>query len=231
MFTTTNQNGNKTNIMGDSLERVLLYVLPFLFSLCFHEYAHAWMASKLGDQTAKHSGRLTLNPLAHIDWMWTVIFPIITLYIGGIFFGSAKPVPVDHRNFKNPDKGMAIVAFAGPASNIILGFVFAIVMSVIINYLDPAIVRSQSVLILLKMLQAGIIINFFLAFFNLIPLPPLDGSRIVTMFLDYDASIAYSRIEPYSFLIIIMLWQFNVLNFLIGVPADFLYRLALGLAL
>jgi len=111
--------------LEESIKRVALYILPFLFSLCFHEYANAYVANKLGDPTAKYNGRLTLNPLAHIDIMWTIIFPIITLIVGGIYFGAAKPVPVDARNFKSPEKDMAMVAAAGPVSNMVLGVVFA----------------------------------------------------------------------------------------------------------
>jgi Zn-dependent protease len=151
------------------------------------------------------------------------------MFIGGIYFGSAKPVPVDNRNFKHPDKGMAIVAFAGPLSNILLGFVFAIIMSIILKFFMYS--NNQSVLIFLQMLQAGIIINFFLAFFNLLPIPPLDGSRIVKVFLSYEAGLKYYSLESFGFIIIIVLWQAHILNFLVGVPASLFYNLAMGLVI
>lgn len=213
--------------MEETIKKIALYILPFLFSLCFHEYAHAWVANKLGDPTAKYNGRLTLNPLAHIDWLWTVIIPMITLIVGGIYFGSAKPVPVDSRNFKHPEKGMALVAVAGPLSNIILGFLFAVVFVAIKLFYN----ESESFFSpLAEMLQAGILINFFLAFFNLIPLPPLDGSRVLTMFISYKKAAYLDMFAPYSFLLILLLWQIGVLNYLIASPALLLYKLSVTLS-
>ncbi|MFH1223323.1 MAG: site-2 protease family protein [Pseudomonadota bacterium] len=206
--------------MEETVKRVALYIIPFLFSLCFHEYAHAWIANKLGDPTAKYNGRLTLNPIAHIDFMWTIIFPLITLIIGGIYFGSAKPVPVDARNFKNPEKGMAMVAAAGPVSNIILGMMFAVLFIAVKVFAPENYIFTP----LASMLEAGILINFFLAFFNLIPLPPLDGSRILRMLLPYNVAVRYDMFTPYSFILIIVLWQLGALNFFVYFPAVFLYK-------
>lgn len=211
----------RSNNLQDSLQRIALYALPFLFSLCFHEYAHAWTANKLGDPTAKHSGRLTLNPWAHIDIVWTIIIPAITLLVGGIYFGSAKPVPVDPRNFKNSEKGMALVAFAGPLSNIILGVIFAFIFVAVKLFLpqEHAVFGPLSL-----MLEAGVLINFFLAFFNLIPFPPLDGSRIVRLLLPYKKVVFYEMLAPYSFILIIVLWYIGVLQYIVGAPAYFFYR-------
>ena len=206
--------------MDETIKRVALFLLPFLFSLCFHEYAHAWVANKLGDPTAKFMGRLTLNPLAHIDWVWTVIFPIITLIVGGIYFGSAKPVPIDPRNFKHPQRGMAISAVAGPISNIILGFLFAFIFVCVKMFLPTTGFWSP----VGDMLQAGIIINFFLAFFNLIPLPPLDGSRVLTMFLPYKQAAYLDMLAPFSFILIIVFWQLGVFNYIIYLPAQLFYN-------
>ncbi|MEI6092416.1 MAG: site-2 protease family protein [bacterium] len=213
--------------MEETIKKVALYILPFLFSLCFHEYSHAWVANKLGDPTAKYNGRLTLNPLAHIDWLWTVIIPMITLIVGGIYFGSAKPVPVDSRNFKNPEKGMAMVAVAGPLSNIILGFLFAVIFVAVKLFYHGT---ESFFAPLSDMLQAGILINFFLAFFNLIPLPPLDGSRVITMFISYKKAAYLDMFAPYSFLLILLLWQVGVLNYIIATPALLLYKLSVTLS-
>jgi len=207
--------------LQDTIQRIALYALPFLFSLCFHEYAHAWTANKLGDKTAKYSGRLTLNPWAHIDIVWTIIIPAITLIVGGIYFGSAKPVPVDPRNFKDPEKGMALVAFAGPFSNIILGSIFAL-MFVALKLFGP--VEHSLFGPIAMMLEAGVIINFFLAFFNLLPVPPLDGSRVVRLLLSYKQAAYYEMMTPYSFIFIIVLWYLGILQYIVGAPAFFFYR-------
>ncbi len=207
--------------MEDTLQRIALYAIPFLFSLCFHEYAHAWTANKLGDPTAKYSGRLTLNPAAHIDLVWTIIVPAITLIVGGIYFGSAKPVPVDPRNFKNQEKGMALVAFSGPLSNIILGIIFAFLF-VAVRMFTPQ--EHYIFAPLSMMLEAGVLINFFLAFFNLIPVPPLDGSRVLRLLLSMKQSMYYEMMAPYSFILIIVLWYIGVLQYIVGVPAFFFYR-------
>lgn len=207
--------------MGETLQRIALYAIPFLFSLCFHEYAHAWTANKLGDPTAKYSGRLTLNPAAHIDIVWTILIPMVTLIVGGIYFGSAKPVPIDPRNFKNQEKGMALVAFSGPLSNIILGIIFAFLF-VAVRLFTP---QDHYIFTPLSMmLEAGVLINFFLAFFNLIPLPPLDGSRVARLLLSMKQIMYYEMMAPYSFILIIVLWYIGVLQYIVGVPAFFFYR-------
>lgn len=210
---------------GDSvenLERVALFAVPFLFSLSFHEAAHAWMANRLGDPTAKHMGRLTLNPLAHIDWMWTVIIPAITLFFGGIFFGAAKPVPFDTRNLKDPIKDTAMIAFAGPLSNFILSLIFTFLMALALKILE--LTHVDFLLVLVKIFKAGIIINLFLAFFNLIPLVPLDGSKIIRLFLNYKQLIIFDKLAPYSIIIILVCWQFGILGYVVGWPAFLLNK-------
>jgi len=153
--------------------------------------------------------------------MWTIIIPAITLIVGGIYFGSAKPVPVDPRNFKNPEKGMALVAFAGPLSNIILGVLFAFAFVAVKLFTKEGHTVFGPVSL---MLEAGVLINFFLAFFNLIPIPPLDGSRILRLILSYKQTIFYDMMAPYSFILIIVLWYVGVLQYIVGMPAFFFYR-------
>ncbi|MEZ4813901.1 MAG: site-2 protease family protein [Bdellovibrionota bacterium] len=162
---------------GDVIRNLFLMAPPFILSLSIHEWAHAWSAHKLGDPTAKISGRMTIDPLAHISWIGTVIFPAIAIMFGAPFFGWAKPVPVDPRYFKNPRGGMAIVAAAGPISNIIL----AIILTFTLGRLLASELAFTSPLAHsgIEMLKFAIQINVFLAVFNLIPLPPLDGSRIL----------------------------------------------------
>lgn len=203
--------------MSDTVKMVILVFPPLLFSLCFHEYAHAWMANKLGDPTAKYMGRLTLNPVAHISLMNTIVFPILLSIMGLPPLGAAKPVPIDPRNFKDPQKGMAISAVAGPFSNIALGAVFAFILALMMVF-----VRSDNHLLLplAQMLWQGVYINMIFAFFNLIPIPPLDGSRVLTMFLPYKQAARLDMLAPYSFILIIVLLYTGALNIIL-VPVNF----------
>lgn len=161
-------------------EKISLVFIPFLFAICFHEWAHAWAAKKLGDPTADVMGRLTLNPVAHIDMVGTILFPMMAILSGGgFFFGWAKPVPVSERNLKNPRKDMFWIALAGPASNFLLAFLGALLFAINGRYntsLDSAKAFSE-------VLQFFVLINLALAFFNLIPIHPLDGGKIMARFL------------------------------------------------
>ncbi|MBF0566305.1 MAG: site-2 protease family protein [Nitrospirae bacterium] len=186
--------------------------LPILVSITFHEVAHGWVAYKLGDDTAKVSGRLTLNPLAHIDLMGTVVMPIILFILsrGSFIFGSAKPVPVNFSNLKNYRRDTALVAAAGPMTNVLLS-VASILLTVIVVRFFPGSYESGStsslvMLPVMEMLKYSIYFNFFLAAFNLIPVPPLDGGRIVVSLLPYRQAYQYSKIEPYGIFIVLLLW-------------------------
>ncbi len=163
----------------DSIINVITFYIPFLFALCFHEYAHGWVAKKLGDNTAEVMGRLTLNPLAHIDWIGTVILPISAILIPGIpLFGWAKPVPVNSRNLRHPRNDMFWVALAGPLSNILLFIVGLIFLAVIFK--TQAFAPSVQ---MMKMFYTFLALNLFLAFFNLLPIHPLDGGKVFSRFL------------------------------------------------
>lgn len=160
--------------------RVGLFFVPFLFSLCFHEYAHGFVAKLRGDNTADMMGRLTMNPLAHVDWIGTVGLPIVAIITGLPIFGWAKPVPVNPRNLKDQKNDMFWVALAGPASNILLFFVGLIIFAILFHGFA---LRPNSPLY--QMLHVFLYINLLLAFFNLLPLHPLDGGKILERFIPY----------------------------------------------
>jgi Zn-dependent protease len=163
------------------VQELVIFIPVFILSLSIHEYAHAWTAQKLGDPTAKYLGRLTIDPMAHISVLGTIIFPAIGLLTGGFLFGWANPVPIDPRHFKKPRRGMAMVAAAGPAINIIIAIGIAALFGISTRFvpLEKFTADSGVWQALLRMTVLGMQLNLFLAFFNLIPLPPLDGSRIL----------------------------------------------------
>lgn len=192
---------------------IAVWSLPVLFAITLHEVAHGWMASKLGDNTAKMLGRLTVNPFKHIDPIGTVVVPLaMVLLQTGFVFGWAKPVPVNMRNLNSPRKDMAIVAAAGPISNLIMAvfwvFIFKLGASVIT---DPNISEGVK-----AMGQAGIIINLILFIFNLLPIPPLDGSKVLSGIVPPSVSAMMDKIEPYGLFIVIGLLYFGVLNTIIS---------------
>jgi len=182
---------------------IILQIPAFLFAIVFHEAAHAWMALRFGDTTAKDYGRLTLNPLPHLDMLGTVIMPLICAAIGSVMFGWAKPVPINASNFKAAKMRKAIFwsSFAGPLANIILVVVGSFVLAFVLARSSEAALAPQ----LVKFARFFININLVLAIFNLIPLPPLDGSRMVGSFLSYQQLLRYEMIGQYSFFIFLIL--------------------------
>lgn len=201
---------------------LLLSLCIFFFAVIIHEYSHGWVAWKLGDSTARSLGRLTLNPVAHIDPIGTVLLPLILLVTHSpVLFGWAKPVPVDFFNLNNPKKGMIWVGLAGPAANII----FAIVLSLLLKI--PVLTASYFAV---SIITTAVVANLVLAVFNLLPIPPLDGSRIMTGILPYNLSVEYAKAEPYGFIIIFALLWLGVINTVIWPVVIFLARL-LGLAI
>ena len=213
--------------ISEIVQRICI-ILPTMFAaIVVHEYAHAWMASRYGDATAQWSGRLTLNPLAHIDPFGTVIFPIISVVLNaGIFFGWAKPVPIDPRRFTNYRKGLFWVALAGPAANIILGFLSAFFLMAYLHWVPREFSLFEA---FLSMLQNFVAINFMLAVFNLLPIPPLDGAKMLESTLKDRALQKFQVLESYSFYILLALWISGALR-LITYPILILSNIALNLA-
>ena len=181
---------------------LFVFVIPVLFAVTVHEVAHGWVASQFGDQTAKSLGRLTLNPIKHIDLVGTILVPVIMFYTSGFIFGWAKPVPVDWRNLGHPRRDMALVAIAGPAANFLM-ILFWAVLAKIITLLgaDP----NNLAQLILIMCSIGITINIVLMILNLFPLLPLDGGRVMTAMLPPNLAIPFSRLEPYGLIILVLL--------------------------
>ena len=204
-----------------------VWTIPVLFAITVHEVSHGWVASKLGDQTARMLGRLTLNPIKHIDLIGTILVPGILLAMGtGFIFGWAKPVPVNHRNLGHPKRDMAFVAAAGPISNFLMALFWAGVLK-----LGAFLVSGGTPygLWLAYMGQAGILINLVLAVLNLIPIPPLDGSRVVASLLPNRLEYMYNKVEPYGFFILVGLLAAGVLGKLIGPPVMYLRDVIIAL--
>jgi len=193
---------------------ISIWALPVVIAVVLHEVAHGWVADKLGDDTARWMGRLTLNPIKHIDPIGTVLIPIVLLVVGSPFlFGYAKPVPINFRKLGNPKRDMIWVAAAGPATNLLLAIASTLLLWLAIH-LPPAL--SWVAAPLAMMSQASIIINMVLCIFNLLPLPPLDGGRVAVGLLPGPAAYQLSRLEPYGFLIIVLLLAAGLLQSVIG---------------
>jgi Zn-dependent protease len=204
------------------IQKVIVFALPVLFAITVHEVAHGWVASKLGDKTALMLGRLTLNPLKHIDLIGTVIVPLILLLLGGFIFGWAKPVPVNPNNLKKPRRDMAFVAIAGPIANIIMAFIWAAIMKLGMILMAHGLKFALPIVL---MGNAGIIINLVLMILNLIPIPPLDGSRVVSALLPAKWAHKYDRIAPYGIFILLLLLVTGILHLFLWPPIVLLQKL------
>jgi Zn-dependent protease len=197
------------------IAQISIWAVPILLAIIIHEVMHGVVARMLGDDTALRAGRLTLNPLAHIDPFGTVILPALLLFMHLPMFGYAKPVPVNFGRLRNPRSGMILVAAAGPLTNLTLAFLSSVALRILIGHLDGPGGRTI-IYPLALMMRASVIINVALAVFNLLPLPPLDGGRVVTGLLPLAAARRYARIERYGFLILLLLLYTDTVDRLIN---------------
>ena len=201
--------------MDDIIYKIAVNAIPLLLAITLHEAAHGYAARMFGDRTAEMLGRISLNPIKHIDWVGTVAVPALTLAIGGFFFGWAKPVPVNFNNLRNPKRDMIWVAAAGPASNLLMAIGWAIIVKVSDMPAIDAIAR------------AGVAWNVALMVLNLLPILPLDGGRIVAGLLPRSMSYTYSRMEPYGMFIVLGLAVAGILGTILLPLYSITYR-ALG---
>lgn len=209
--------------MEQLIQKIAILAFPILLAVTLHELAHGWVADKLGDPTARLLGRLTLNPIKHLDPVGTLAF-IVTGMIGW-----AKPVPVNPLNLKDHRKGMMWVALAGPVTNLFIAAVSAIILRLALKsglVLNPEIQFITTPL--LMMIHASVIINIGLAVFNFLPIPPLDGGRVMAGLLPHNMAEMYSKIEPYGFIILIVLIFTNFVQIVVSPVILALVRLLLG---
>jgi Zn-dependent protease len=201
--------------MEEFIQKITVYAIPLIFAITLHEAAHAYVAKMFGDNTAYMLGRVTLNPIKHIDPLWTIAIPLLTLLFTPFAFGAAKPVPVNGNALRNPKRDMIFVAAAGPFANLLM-MVFWAAVAKIATLMSP----SGPAQFLVMVGVAGVLVNAILMVLNLLPILPLDGGRIVNGMLPAQLSNAYSRIEPYGMFILIGLMVSGALGFVMNPLVD-----------
>jgi len=215
------------------VQKIAVMAPPLIFAIVLHEVAHGWVADRLGDHTARDAGRLTLNPISHIDLFGTIIMPIMLFYLtnGKMVFGYAKPVPINPTYFRDPKKGMALSALAGPGINMVMAVGFTIILRIALPGIGsflPAQAWDWIALPLALMCQTGVIINIVLGVLNMIPVPPLDGSRVMYWLLPNRQAAVYYRLEPYGMVILLLLMGLGVLGRIISPLIEPFLRILLG---
>lgn len=222
-------------MIEDTIRQISIWAIPVLAAIVFHEVAHGWVAYRFGDPTAARMGRLTLNPISHIDLFGTIILPLLLIVARSPFlFGYAKPVPVNFYNLNHPKRDMIWVALAGPLTNILLAlgsvlilkFLRALEFSPDSSYAPYLLAVLNPVYLMAK---NSVVINVVLAVFNAFPIPPLDGGRVLVGVLPEPQSSALARVEPYGFLIILVLLMSHVMDAVMGPAVYFLLRLFDGI--
>lgn len=198
--------------LHNTLIKILVYAIPVIFAITMHEAAHGYVARHFGDRTAWMLGRVTLNPLKHIDPLGTIVLPLLTAFTGFIF-GWAKPVPVNFANLRNPRRDAIWVAAAGPGANVLQALAWALIARVLAETVAPTGLAGG---FWLAVAEAGIFVNVLIGLFNLFPLLPLDGGRIISSLLPPRLSYSYSRLEPYGLIILILLVATGVLGRVLG---------------
>ncbi len=204
----------------NTLQKVAVWILPVLFAITVHEVAHGWVAFQLGDHTAKRLGRITLNPIKHIDLFGTIILPLLLMVTTGFVLGWAKPVPVTWRNLRNPRRDIALVSVAGPGANLLMAIFWAFIVK--IGWIMTP--HFDSAIFLVYAGQAGILINCILMILNLLPILPLDGGRILHSLLPPRLALSFSKIEPYGLLILLVLLFTGLLGELLSPTIKFFYH-------
>ena len=197
-----------------SVQLIAIAIIPIVFAVVVHEVAHGWVALQLGDDTAYRMGRLTLNPLKHIDPIGTILVPIVLILTLGFAFGWAKPVPVNFNNLRNQRRDTALVAIAGPFSNLLMAMAW-LVIGKLATLLPNSLAMFASPLIYMSMF--GVLINSILMVFNLLPIPPTDGGRIAVSLLPPRLGYGLSRVEPYGLIIILVLMLTGIIWRLLGI--------------
>jgi len=199
--------------MDNALIKILVYAIPVIFAITLHEAAHGYVAKHFGDKTAWMLGRVSLNPIRHIDILGTIVLPLVTVMLSGFMFGWAKPVPVNFQNLRDPKRDSLWVAAAGPGSNIAQALVWATVALLLAQVVSPTGLAGG---FWLAVAEAGVQVNVVFAILNLFPLLPLDGGRILTSLLPDKLAYQYSRTEPFGMLILIVLIVTGALNYVLG---------------
>jgi Zn-dependent protease len=207
--------------MDELIRNIAVYALPVIFAITLHEAAHAYVAKYFGDNTAYAAGRMTLNPMSHIDPFGTIVIPALLYLSTGFVFGYAKPVPIDFSRLRHPKRDMAWVALAGPGANFLMALLW-LVFAALLAYFQVQEAFPH------KVAQAGVLTNLLMFAFNLVPIPPLDGGRVLTSILPNKLAYKFARIEPYGFFIVLALIWLKLLGFWVY-PMMALAQLALNL--